>query len=67
VDRPNAVSRTRRYLREAFESQLAGEGFSLVEILTMCPTGWSVPADKGAEYQRDERIATTPLGELRTR
>ena len=67
VDRPNAVSRTRRYLREAFESQLAGEGFSLVEILTMCPTGWSVPADKGAEYQRDERIATTPLGELRAR
>jgi 2-oxoglutarate ferredoxin oxidoreductase subunit beta len=67
VDRPNAVSRTRRYLRQAFESQLAGEGFSLVEILTMCPTGWSVPADQGAEYQRDERIATTPLGELRAR
>ena len=65
VDRPNAVSRTRRYLREAFESQLAGEGFSLVEILTMCPTGWSVPADQGAEYQRDQRNLTYPLGELR--
>ena len=65
VDRPNAVSRTRRYLREAFESQLAGEGFSLVEILTMCPTGWSVPADQGAEYQRDQRNPPTPLGELR--
>ena len=33
----------------------------------MCPTGWSVPADKGADYQRDERIATAPLGELRAR
>ena len=48
VDKPNAVARTRRYLREAFESQLAGEGFSLVEILTMCPTGWAVPTDQGA-------------------
>jgi 2-oxoglutarate ferredoxin oxidoreductase subunit beta len=67
VDRPNAVSRTRRYLRQAFESQLAGEGFSLVEILTMCPTGWSVPADQGAEYQRDQRNVTYPLGELRPR
>ena len=67
VDRPNAVSRTCRYLRQAFESQLAGEGFSLVEILTMCPTGWSVPADQGAEYQRDQRNLTYPLGELRPR
>ena len=47
VDKPNAVARTRRYLREAFESQLAGEGFSLVEILTMCPTGWAVPDRPG--------------------
>ena len=61
------MSRTRRYLRQAFESQLAGEGFSLVEILTMCPTGWSVPADQGAEYQRDQRNLTYPLGELRAR
>ena len=31
----------------------------------MCPTGWSVPADQGAEYQRDQRNRTYPLGELR--
>ena len=67
VDRPNAVARTRRYLRQAFESQLAGEGFSLVEILTMCPTGWSVPADQGAQYQREQMTAAYPLGELRAR
>jgi 2-oxoglutarate ferredoxin oxidoreductase subunit beta len=64
VDRPNAVARTRRYLRDAFESQLAGKGFSLVEIHTMCPTGWSVPADQGAEYQREQRATTYPLGVL---
>jgi 2-oxoglutarate ferredoxin oxidoreductase subunit beta len=67
VDKPNAVARTRRYLREAFASQLAGEGFSLVEILTMCPTGWAVPTDEGANYQREQRGPTIPLGELRTR
>lgn len=67
VDHPNAVARTRRYLRTAFESQLAGEGFSLVEILTMCPTGWTVPPDAGAEYQRDELRGSFPLGELRAR
>jgi 2-oxoglutarate/2-oxoacid ferredoxin oxidoreductase subunit beta len=67
VDRPNAVARTRRYLRNAFEAQVAGEGFSLVEILTMCPTGWSIPADQGAEYQRDQMTTAYPLGELHPR
>ena len=67
VDKPNAVARTRRYLREAFASQLAGEGFSLVEILTMCPTGWAVPTDQGAQYQRDQMNPTFPIGELRPR
>ena len=67
VDKPNAVARTRRYLREAFASQIAGEGFSLVEILTMCPTGWAVPTDQGAEYQREQMNPTYPLGELRPR
>ncbi len=62
----DAVARTRRYLQEAFESQLAGAGFSLVEILTMCPTGWSVPADQGAEYQRNQMTPTYPLGVLTT-
>jgi 2-oxoglutarate/2-oxoacid ferredoxin oxidoreductase subunit beta len=67
VDKPNAIARTRRYLREAFASQLAGEGFSLVEILTMCPTGWAVPTDQGAQYQRDQVESTFGLGELRPR
>ena len=48
-------------------SQLAGEGFSLVEILTMCPTGWAVPTDQGAQYQRDQVESTFGLGELRPR
>ncbi len=45
-----AVAGTKRMLRRAFESQLAGEGFSLVEILTMCPTGWFVPTEEGPGY-----------------
>jgi 2-oxoglutarate ferredoxin oxidoreductase subunit beta len=44
------VSRTRRMLRRAFECQLAGVGFSFVEILTMCPTGWFVPTEEGPGY-----------------
>ena len=41
------VARTKRMLKKAFEVQLRGEGFSFVEVLTMCPTGWFIPTAEG--------------------
>jgi 2-oxoglutarate/2-oxoacid ferredoxin oxidoreductase subunit beta len=61
------VMRTKRMIRGAFESQLAGEGLSLVEILTMCPTGWFVGAPEGPGYLEESMQGTYPLGELRCR
>lgn len=67
VSTAGGVARTKRMLRKAFESQLAGEGLSLVEILTMCPTGWFVPAPEGAEYQGETMEPVYPSGELKVR
>jgi 2-oxoglutarate/2-oxoacid ferredoxin oxidoreductase subunit beta len=60
------VAQTKRMLRRAFETQLAGAGFSLVEILTMCPTGWFVPTAEGPGYLGDSLEQSYPLGELVT-
>jgi 2-oxoglutarate ferredoxin oxidoreductase subunit beta len=54
-------------LRRAFESQLAGEGFSLVEILTMCPTGWFVPKAKGPGYLDEVIERVHRVGEIKAR
>jgi 2-oxoglutarate ferredoxin oxidoreductase subunit beta len=51
-------------LRRAFESQLAGEGFSLVEVLTMCPTGWFVPTAQGPRYLDEVIAAVHEPGEI---
>ena len=52
-------------LPKAFESQLRGEGFSLVEVLTMCPTGWFVPTAEGPGYL-DRVLGTVHVtGELK--
>ncbi len=59
------VSRTKRLIRAAFESQMAGAGLSLVEILTMCPTGWFVGAPEGPAYMTDSMEAAYPLGVIR--
>jgi 2-oxoglutarate/2-oxoacid ferredoxin oxidoreductase subunit beta len=67
VGTPRGVARTKRMIRAAFESQLAGEGLSLVEILTMCPTGWFVTAPQGPDYMEESMESVYPLGELRPR
>src|SRR5205807_2662392 len=50
VHSPVAIGRTKRMLRRAFETQLAGQGFSLVEIITMCPSGWFMEPWEGPQY-----------------
>jgi 2-oxoglutarate/2-oxoacid ferredoxin oxidoreductase subunit beta len=45
-----SVVKTKAMVRRAFENQLARRGFSFVEILTMCPTGWFVPTAEGPGY-----------------
>jgi 2-oxoglutarate ferredoxin oxidoreductase subunit beta len=60
-----AVARTKRMLRRAFESQLRGDGFSLVEILTMCPTGWFIPTAEGPSYLDDTLGQVHVMGELK--
>ncbi|HEX4659034.1 MAG TPA: thiamine pyrophosphate-dependent enzyme [Streptosporangiaceae bacterium] len=59
-----AIVTAKRVLRRAFERQVNGEGFTLVEVLTMCPTGWFVPPSSGGSYSESTLAATYPLGEL---
>lgn len=50
VNSAGAVAHTKRMIRRAIETQVAGGGFSFVEVLTMCPTGWFVPTGAAPEY-----------------
>ena len=50
-------------VRRAFEAQLRGDGFSIVEILTMCPTGWFIPTAEGPGYLDDVMGAVHVTGE----
>lgn len=59
-----SIIKTKQYIRKAFEKQLAGEGYSCVEILSPCPTNWHLsPTDS------QDRIAEVvsefyPIGEI---
>lgn len=46
VSSVRGTRRTKKAIREAFLTQMNGEGFSLVEVLSPCPTNWKLnPAD----------------------
>ncbi|MBO8126397.1 MAG: 2-oxoglutarate oxidoreductase [Firmicutes bacterium] len=62
---PKEVLRAKKAIRKAFETQVAGAGFSLVEVLSTCPTNWGLPPKKALEYLRDEVAKYYPLGEFR--
>lgn len=59
------ATKAKRFVRKAFQHQMAGNGFSLVEILTMCPTGWFIPTATGPDYLSDTLEQTYPLKELK--
>ena len=59
------VAKTRRYLERAFSSQMKGEGFSFVEILTMCPTGWFISTPEGPGYLDEVMGSVHVTGELK--
>lgn len=65
VNTAAAAAQAKRFLRKAFEAQLAGAGFSFVEILTMCPTGWFIGGPEGPDYITDTVETSFPLGELK--
>jgi 2-oxoglutarate ferredoxin oxidoreductase subunit beta len=61
-----SITRTKKFLKRAFEVQMRGEGFSFVEILTMCPTGWFIPTAKGPGYLDEVLGSVHRVGELKS-
>jgi 2-oxoglutarate ferredoxin oxidoreductase subunit beta len=67
VHSAGAVAKTKKMMHKAFESQMRGEGFSFVEVLTMCPTGWFIPTAEGPDYMDDTLGQVHTMGELKAR
>jgi 2-oxoglutarate ferredoxin oxidoreductase subunit beta len=65
VHNAGAVARTKKMLKRAFEIQRDGGGFTFVEVLTMCPTGWFIPTGEGPDYLNDTLGEVHVMGELK--
>jgi 2-oxoisovalerate ferredoxin oxidoreductase beta subunit len=61
------ITQAYRAVRKAIENQVRGLGFSLVEILSTCPTIWNMSPVESQHWVRDVMEKTFPLGAIRDR
>lgn len=59
------IREVKKAIKEAFEVQIRGKGFSMVEILSNCPTNWGMSAVDSLKFIEDELIPKFPLGLLK--
>jgi len=59
------VRKTKQYIKKAFEAQMNGEGFSMVEILSPCPTNWGMPPRESEDWLEQNMIPFYKLGEVK--
>ena len=56
------IAQATRAIRRAVENQVNGLGFSLIEVLSPCPTIWKMSAVEAQHWVRDVMEKTYPLG-----
>ncbi|MBQ2746884.1 MAG: 2-oxoglutarate oxidoreductase [Firmicutes bacterium] len=57
-----AINKTKEMIRKAFQNQIDGKGFSMVEILSPCPTNFHMTPQEAKEYIHTEATKYFPLG-----
>jgi len=65
VTQPKYVRNCRKAIKTAFLTQLAGLGFSIVEILSTCPTNWGMDPMEALKWLEDDMISYYPLGDYK--
>jgi len=57
--------KARKAVRKALQNQIEGRGFSLIEVLAPCPTGWGLTPTEACDWVRDNLMKYFPLGVIK--
>ena len=64
---PQNVIKTKQAIHKAFQNQLDGKGFSMVEIVTSCPANWGLDPLDSLKFIEEKMLPEYPLGVIRDR
>ena len=65
VDTPANVRKAKKAIKEAFQVQLDGKGYGIVEVLSTCPTNWGMTPVDSLKWLEENMIPYYPLGNFR--
>ena len=65
VNNVKNVKNAKKAIEKAFRYQVEGKGFSLIEVLSACPTNWGLTPQKALEWINEKMIPYYPLGVYR--
>ena len=67
VNSVKAVKNAKKAIKKAFQNQIDKKGFSLVEVLSTCPTNWGLTPEKALKWVDEAMIPYYPLGVYKDR
>jgi 2-oxoglutarate ferredoxin oxidoreductase subunit beta len=59
------IKESKKAIRTAFRTQMAGAGFALVEFLSSCPTNWGMAAPQALDWIKQNMVPYYPLGDYK--
>ncbi|MBE6618955.1 MAG: 2-oxoglutarate oxidoreductase [Ruminococcaceae bacterium] len=62
VNNVKNVKAAKAAIKKAFQNQIEGKGFSLVEVLSTCPTNWGLTPEKALTWLEENMLPYYPLG-----
>ena len=61
------IRKAKKAILKAFRNQVDGKGFSLVEVISTCPTNWGMTPEKAMQWANENMLPYYPLGVYRDR
>ena len=62
VNNVKNVRNAKKAIKKAFENQVEGKGFSLIEVVSSCPTNWGMTPQQALDWIDEKMIPYYPLG-----
>lgn len=65
LTKPAYIIRAKKAIKKGFQYQIDGKGFSLIEVLSTCPTNWGLSPKEANEWLEKKMIPYYPLAEFK--
>ena len=62
VNNVKNIRNAKKAIKKAFQNQIDGKGFSLIEVVSTCPTNWGMTPEKALTWLEENMIPYYPLG-----